>query len=85
MRRRPEPPRRKRLAADPFEAPVERQIKVEPGLFAIRDHIQTGVQLITHGDTGGIILQFLQVFTPKFGESPGGVFEPGGEWIASDY
>jgi hypothetical protein len=62
------------FACDTFDIAIERQIKVEAGLFAVGDDVESGSQLILNGNHGGITLQLSNVVTPEVRQVFGCVF-----------
>jgi hypothetical protein len=69
---------------DAFEETVEREVKIEAGLFAVCDDVEAGIDLVVDGDDDGIVDELLAVCVTEVGEVGGGEFEPGGEGVAAD-
>src|SRR5271170_8260088 len=51
---RAEAARGKRRRADALKPPVERQVKVVPALFSVRDHVESRIDLVVHGCDHGV-------------------------------
>jgi dihydropteroate synthase len=69
---------------DAFEESVEREVEVEPGLFAVGDDVESGIDLVVDGDDDGVVDEFLAVSVTELLQVGGGEFKPGGEGVAAD-
>ena len=68
VRRRAEQPRRRALL-DPLEEAVEAEVEVEPGLLAVRDHVEPGRDLVVDRGDNGVLLQLGDVRRPELVQS----------------
>ena len=82
---RTKPARRRTLEFNAFEISVERQVKIEPRLFAIRDHIQAGRQLIVYRCDYGVILKFRAVSRAKLVQVLTRELQPAWKRIATNH
>ena len=82
--RRAEAARQGLLQFYAFQKAVERQVEIEPRLFAVRDHIQSGGDLIVNRRDHGVFLQFGAIGFAELVEVLAGEFQPAGEGIAAD-
>ena len=78
VRRRAEAARRRRLQFNPLEEAVERQIKIQPRLFAIGDDVEAGRDLVMNGRDDRVIFQLLAVGFTELVEVLTGKLEPAG-------
>lgn len=67
-----------------LEVAIERQVEIQPRLFAVGDDIQAGSQLILDSGGNRIILQFPQVVRAELVEMLTGKFQPAGERVTAD-
>src|SRR5205823_13370845 len=58
---RAEAARRRGFQFDPFEKAVERQIEIEPRLFAVGNDVKSCFELVVNGDQDSVFNQFLAV------------------------
>ena len=62
---------------------VKGEVEVEPGLFAVRDHIETGFDLIRNSDPGCVVDHFRQVVLAELIQMLGRKLQPPRKWITS--
>ena len=62
------------FTGDAVDIAIKRQIKIEARLFAVANHIESGIGLVIDGGNHGIALHFGDVVTPKIFQMLGGVF-----------
>ena len=67
-----------------IEEPVEGEIEIEPGLFAVGDDVKAGLKLIADGDADSVIDQFGAVGATELVEVLAGEFQPPGEGVTAD-
>ena len=83
--RRTEAARWRRLQFDPFQETIEGQVEIEPGLFAIGDDVEAGLELVVNRDGDGVINQFLAVSLAEPLEVLAGQFQPAWKRVAADH
>jgi len=81
---RTEATRRRGFEFDAFDETIERQIEIEPRLFAVGDHVKAGVELVAHGDGDGVVDQFRAVCAAEAVEVLAGKFQPRRKRVAAD-
>jgi hypothetical protein len=74
-----------RIRVRSLQKAVEREIEIEPGLLAIRDDIEPGLELVVQGGDHGIVDHFLAVGFAELVEVSAGEFEPSRERITADH
>src|SRR5262245_39320390 len=84
MRGRPKTTRLRRFQLDPFEEAVKRQVEIEPGLFAVRDDVQSGGDLVVNRRYHRVFLQFSPIRRAELIEMLTGEFQPAGKGITAD-
>src|SRR5947209_10745068 len=81
---RPKTPSRPGLYRDARKKAIEREVEIQAGLFAIGDDVETGANLVVHGDGNSVIEQLCQVVGAEFIEPARGEFEPARKRITAD-
>ena len=85
VRWRTEAAQRRGFQFDPFEKAVERQIEIEPRLFAVGNDVKPCFELVVNCDQDGVFDQFLAVGFAELVQVPAGEFEPTGKRVAADH
>src|SRR5688572_13784720 len=83
--RRTESTRGRRLHRNPLQISIEGQVEVEPRLFTIGNHIQSGTDLIVNRRDDGVVLQFFQIIRTKTIQMLAGELQPPGKRVTSDH
>ena len=65
VRRRAEASGGCRLALDPFEIAVEREVEVEARLLAVGDHVESRFDLVVDRDENGVVMSSARSSGPK--------------------
>jgi dihydropteroate synthase len=81
---RTESARRRGFEIDAVDEAIKGEVEIEPGLFAICDDIEPGVELIVEGDEHCIVDKFLTVSGAELVEMSGSELQPAGKRIAAD-
>src|SRR5687768_9372558 len=84
MRRRPEFSRRRRLEFYPLDVAVEREIKIQPRLLAIRNDVEARSNLIVDRRDHGVILNLTHIGSTEYFEVLAGKLEPAGKRITAN-
>ena len=82
--RRAEASPRRALKVDALEEAVKRQVEVEPRLFAVGDHVESGGVLVVHRCGHGVVDHFIAVGVAELLEVLAGELQPTGEGVAAD-